>query len=98
MDLTNNTVRRRSGARLLAAWDLGFHSKQPSRVTPGFKLSHLCSRGLRGIDGGMVDGGGDGDPHCTSWPPGWTSHAASGSRDSQELTFLDTFRGGFKPR
>jgi len=36
MDLTNNIVRR-FGARLWAAWDLGFHTKQPSRVAPGFK-------------------------------------------------------------
>lgn len=45
-----------------------------------------------------MDGGGDRDPHCTSWPPGWTIHTACSSRDSQELTSLDNFRGGFKPR
>ena len=82
----------------MAAWDLGFHTKQPSRVAPGFKLSHLCPRGLLGIDGGTVNGGEDRAPHCISWPPEWASHAASRSRDSQELTFLDNFRGGFKPR
>lgn len=30
MDLTNSIDRRRFGAQLFAAWDLGFHSKQPS--------------------------------------------------------------------
>lgn len=34
----------------------------------------------------------DRDPHCISWPPGWSLC------DSQELTFLDNFRGGFEPR
>lgn len=58
MDLTNNIVRR-FGAQLLDAWGLGFHTKQPSHVAPGFKLSHLCPRGPLGIDGGTVDEGGD---------------------------------------
>ena len=66
MDLTNNIVRRRFGARLLAAWDLRFHTKQPSRVAPGFKLSHLHPHGPLGIDGGMVGEGGGRDPHHIS--------------------------------
>lgn len=76
---------------VLAAWDLGFHTKQPSHVTPSFKLSHLCPHGPLGTDGVTVDGGGDGDPHYG------TSHAANSSWDRPELTFPGNSSRAFKP-
>lgn len=37
-------------------------TKQPSHVTPGFKLSHLCTRGPLEINRGTVDGERMGNP------------------------------------